>query len=105
MRPYLTIHSLLCYIHGCYRTQWKQNLYVTYFELANLYKRLIIIIIIIIIIIKVAPLKNLLFLAVLKLDVENSLRHNKEIESIWEKPSLQYKLIIYKHCLACILLT
>ena len=21
----------------------------------------------------------------------------------WEKPSLQYKLIIYKHCLACIL--
>ena len=31
---------------------------------------------------KVAPLKNLLFLAVLKLDVKDSCGYNKEIESL-----------------------
>ena len=53
---------------------------------------------------EVAPLKNLFFLAVLRLDVKDSFGYNKEIERMG-KPSLQYKPTIYKHCLACILLT
>ena len=52
---------------------------------------------------EVAPLKNLFFLAVLKLGKKDSFGYNKEIERC-EKPSLQFKLITYKHCLACILL-
>ena len=51
---------------------------------------------------EVALLKNL-FLAVLKLDVKDFFGYNKEIESMG-KFSLQFKLIIYKHYLACILL-
>ena len=53
---------------------------------------------------EVAPLKNLFFIAVLKLDVKDSFRYNKEIERMGGKP-LEYELVIYKHCLACILLT
>ena len=52
---------------------------------------------------EVAPLKNLFSLAVLKLYVKDSLGYNKIIERM-EKHSLQYKLIIYKDRLACILL-
>ena len=52
---------------------------------------------------EVAPLKNLFFLAVLKLYVKDSFTTAKKLKG-WEKPSLKYKLIIYKHCLVCILL-
>ena len=48
---------------------------------------------------EVAPLKNLFFLAVLKLHLKDSFGYNNETE-----PSRQYKLIMHKHCLACILL-
>ena len=37
-----------------------------------------------------------------EVDVKDSFGYNKEIKR--EKPYLQYKLMIYKHCLACILL-
>ena len=50
---------------------------------------------------EVAPLKNLFFLAVLKLDVKDSL---KKLTG-WEKPFLQYKLMIYQHWLHVFLLT
>ena len=52
---------------------------------------------------EVAPIKNLFFLAILKYNVKDSFRCNKQMKA-WEKPSLQYKLIIDKHCLAWILL-
>ena len=42
-------------------------------------------------------------LAVLELDVKDSFGYNKEIKRMG-KPSLQYKLIVYIHSLACILL-
>ena len=44
---------------------------------------------------EVAPLKNLFFLAVLKLYVKDYFGCNKEIE---------IQIIIYKHCLASVLL-
>ena len=49
-----------------------------------------------------APMKNLFFLAVLKLDMKDSFGYNKETERTG-KPSLQYKHM-YKHCLAYILI-
>ena len=33
---------------------------------------------------EVAPLKNLFFLVVLKLDIKDSFRYNKEIQRMWE---------------------
>ena len=42
-------------------------------------------------------------LAVLELDVKDSFGYNKEIKRMG-KPSLQYKLIVYIHSLAYVLL-
>ena len=53
---------------------------------------------------EVVPLKNLFFLAVLELDLKKILLDTTKKLKGWEKPSLQYKRIIYKHWLACIIL-
>ena len=55
---------------------------------------------------EVAPLKNIFFLDVLKLEVKDCSGYNKEIERMGKTfhKRLWEKLIIYKHYLACILL-
>ena len=46
---------------------------------------------------EVAPLKHIFFLAVLKLDVKGFPSDATKKLKGWEKLSLQYELIIYKH--------
>ena len=53
---------------------------------------------------EVARLKNLFLIAVLKLGMEDSFGCTTIKLKGWEKSSIQYKLIIQKHGLACILL-